>query len=110
VSRLALVTAAALLVPATGWAEPAMPSPPDPRLARLWASSCQSCHAAPGAGAPVAHDPAVWTSRWRKGEAELLDNVVTGYNGMPSNGGCAGCTLDDLRALIRFMARPEPAK
>lgn len=80
-------------------------APPDPRLAALYEGSCKSCHAgAPETGAPQLHDRPAWISRWRKGEAELLDNTVLGVGGMPSNGACRACTEADLKALIRFLA------
>ncbi len=81
--------------------------PSDARLAALYETSCKSCHAGPAMGAPIVHDAAAWASRWKKGEDELLDNVVVGYSGMPSGGGCAGCTREDLKALVRFLAGRE---
>lgn len=82
-------------------------SPADPRIAGLYEQSCKFCHTVADTGAPRAGDRTQWDPRWRKGEAELLNNTIRGFNGMPAGGQCFSCTPDDYRALIRFMAGRE---
>lgn len=88
-------------------ARAASAAPADPRLAELYDSACRSCHAQADSGAPLTLDRAAWDARWRKGEAVLLENTISGFNGMPAGGQCFTCTPDDYRALIAFMAGRE---
>ena len=79
-------------------------TPADPKLAKLYAQTCKSCHALPGSGAPLSGDRAAWAPRVAQGMRVLLDHTVTGYKGMPPLGACADCTEKEFDALIRFMA------
>jgi cytochrome c5 len=78
--------------------------PADERLAALYDHSCRACHANAQANAPLTGDRAAWLSRLKKGEPELLRNVLTGFNGMPPGGQCFTCTTADFQALIAFMS------
>lgn len=78
--------------------------PSDPARARLYDQSCKACHAAPGSMAPQVQDQRAWDARWAQGEVMLLNHTIQGYRAMPAGGQCATCTVDDYRALIRFMA------
>jgi cytochrome c5 len=78
--------------------------PADERLAALYDHSCRACHANAQANAPLTGDRAAWLSRLKKGETELLRNVLTGFNGMPPGGQCFTCTTADFEALIAFMS------
>lgn len=78
--------------------------PAEARIAGLYEQSCKSCHTVADTGAPLTGDRGKWDPRWAKGEAELLNNTIRGVGGMPAGGQCFGCSPDDYRALIRFMA------
>jgi cytochrome c5 len=81
--------------------------PADERLAALYDHSCRACHANAQANAPLTGDRAAWLSRLKKGEPELLRNVLTGFNGMPPGGQCFTCTPADFEALIAFMSNGD---
>lgn len=85
-------------------AESAKLIPADPRIAKLYAQSCKSCHTVADSGAPLTGDKAAWSVRLQKGEDALAQSTLQGLNGMPPGGQCFACTPDDLRALTRFMA------
>jgi cytochrome c5 len=78
--------------------------PADERLAALYDHSCRACHANAQANAPLTGDRAAWRARLKKGRPELVRNVLTGINGMPSGGQCFTCTTADIEALIAFMS------
>ncbi|ABS63360.1 cytochrome c [Parvibaculum lavamentivorans DS-1] len=89
--------------------EAAAPVVLDTQLAALYEHSCSTCHEDPATGAPPAHDEAAWAPRIAKGETQLLDNIVNGFNGMPPLGQCIECDAGDFMTLTRFMASPAPA-
>jgi cytochrome c5 len=78
--------------------------PADERLAALYDHSCRACHANAQANAPLSGDRAAWLSRLKKGNPELVQHVLTGFNGMPPGGQCFTCTTADFDALIAFMS------
>jgi cytochrome c5 len=78
--------------------------PADERLAALYDHSCRACHANAQANAPLTGDRAAWLSRLKKGKPQLLQNVLTGFNGMPQGGQCFTCTTADFEAMIAFMS------
>jgi cytochrome c5 len=82
--------------------------PSDPRLAALYKSSCQTCHAHPDSGAPPTGYHYAWDPRWQQGLPMLLAHAIGGYQGMPAGGQCFACNANDYKALIRFMAA-QPA-
>lgn len=69
-------------------------------------SSCFACHSSGAAGAPKTGDVAAWQPRMEKGMDTLVQSVKTGLNAMPPTGLCAGCTDDEYKALIEYMAAP----
>jgi len=81
--------------------------PADERLAALYDHSCRACHANAQANAPLTGDRVAWLSRLKKGNPELVQNVVTGFNGMPPGGQCFTCTTADFEALIAFMSNKD---
>jgi cytochrome c5 len=96
-----------------GAREPAVPltpeqsaalRPADAKLASLYETSCKSCHTVSGAQAPLTGNRAQWDPRWERGEQALLAAAIQGKGGMPAGGQCFSCSVDDLTALIRFMA------
>jgi cytochrome c5 len=107
VNRYALVLFATLL-PGCGQqsapAGTAPADPADPKLARLYAQTCKSCHTSPASGAPQTGDRAAWQPRVTPGMNVLLERTINGYKGMPPLGSCMDCTEQEFEALIRFMA------
>ena len=69
-----------------------------------WARSCALCHITGEANAPVVGDTEEWQQRLQKGEAALLNNVVTRINSMPPLGNCMSCEAAGFRVMIDFMA------
>lgn len=80
-----------------------------PARTELYASSCKTCHEEPATGAPQAHDTVAWEPRLARGDDQLLDHIVNGFNGMPPLGQCIECDADDFLALTHFMAAPSAA-
>jgi cytochrome c5 len=78
--------------------------PADEHLAALYDHSCRACHANAQANAPLTGDRHAWLSRLKKGNPELVQHVLTGFNGMPPGGQCFTCTTADFDALIAFMS------
>ncbi len=65
--------------------------------------SCNACHGAGAAGAPMLGDSGAWESRLEKGMEALLANVVNGVGAMPARGICMTCSDDDLQAIVEYM-------
>lgn len=86
--------------------EAAAPVVLDARVATFYEHSCSTCHKDPATGAPQTHDEAAWGPRIAKGDDQLLDNIVNGFNGMPPLGQCIECDAGDFIALTHFMASP----
>ncbi len=79
-------------------------APADAELADIYNRSCRSCHTIASTGAPLTGDTITWNARLTKGMPVLVENVVTGYGGMPPFGLCMDCNEEQFEALIRFMA------
>ncbi len=80
------------------------------RQTNLLANNCLQCHARPNIDVPLMGKAEDWKDRVKKGEDELLKNVVQGVRGMPPLGYCSACTEQDLRVLTRMVAGlPEKA-
>ncbi len=80
----------------------------DAEVMGKWARSCALCHINGEAGAPVVGDEQEWRRRLARGEREVLENVLTGYNSMPALGYCMACEVSDFRAMIAYMAGTNP--
>ena len=78
--------------------------PEDPEIAEIYNRSCRSCHTVAATGAPLTGDTTAWAPLTAKGADILLENVVSGYRGMPPFGLCMDCDADQFDALIAFMA------
>ena len=79
-------------------------TPSDARLAGLYETSCKTCHTIQASGAPLTGDTAAWSPRLKQGTPTLVAHTVQGFKAMPAGGQCAGCTVADYEALIRFMS------
>jgi cytochrome c5 len=84
--------------------KPAAPLPLGPELVLTYQSTCASCHARMGTGAPFAGNDAEWSRRRAQGGDVLLEHTVNGYRGMPPLGGCGRCSEADLRALVAYLS------
>lgn len=76
----------------------------DPFTVELYESSCTVCHDSGVGGAPKSFDVSAWEARLAKGKDVLLNNAISGFNGMPPLGMCSDCTQEDLSELIDYMA------
>ena len=101
---LLAVALAACGKPAPSASEAPAVMPADPKLARLYAQTCKTCHGLPASGAPQAGDLAAWQPRVAQGMNVLIDHTLTGFKGMPPLGACSDCTEQDFDALIKFMS------
>lgn len=77
---------------------------PEDVVTREYNRSCIACHATGAAGAPRSFDTEAWQLRMSKGMEVLVKNTREGYEAMPPMGFCSGCSDDDFRALIVYMA------
>ncbi|TDG13634.1 cytochrome c5 family protein [Seongchinamella unica] len=78
--------------------------PAEPALADVYNRSCRNCHTVAATGSPLTGDRPAWEPRLAKGMNTLVDNVVSGFGGMPPLGLCMDCDADQFEALIQFMA------
>jgi len=79
-------------------------SPADPKLARLYAQTCKTCHTNPSSGAPQTGDANAWAPRLPQGMPALVQHAISGYKAMPPMGSCMDCSEAEFQALIRFMS------
>ena len=82
-------------------------SPADPKLARLYAQTCKTCHTNPASGAPQTGDAKAWAPRLQQDMPTLLQHAISGYKGMPPMGSCMDCSQAEFQALIRFMSATQ---
>lgn len=81
--------------------------PQDKAIADIYDRSCRSCHTIAATGAPLTGDVGAWSIRMEKGMHTLVDNVVTGFGGMPPFGMCMDCEALEFELLIAFMSGVE---
>ena len=62
------------------------------------------CHTRIAANAPLTGYAPAWDARLKQGMDTLVRHAEQGLGSMPPRGQCADCTLDELRALVSFMA------
>ena len=82
----------------------AAPPPSDPALAKIFDTTCRTCHAVPASGAPQAGDVAAWKPRIAQGKDTLLAHTINGYQRMPPMGLCMQCSETEFSALIEYMS------
>lgn len=109
----------------------ALAIPANAELALVYQQTCMGCHASGLGKAPVTGDAKAWQVRFESAASVasaanaanrsqvatdqqatmdvLLEHTINGYGGMPPLGSCADCDLQELTALIRFMADPQAA-
>ncbi len=88
---------------------------PDPENAALmqggviWEGTCQNCHGGNKlTGAPKITDTGEWAPRIEQGFDVLADHAINGFIGpkykeMPSRGGNADLSDDQVKAAVAFM-------
>jgi cytochrome c5 len=69
----------------------------------IYKSSCASCHGTGLLNAPRFGNAEDWAPRIAKGLGVLQTHAINGFNSMPPMGACAGCTEDDIRAVVEFL-------
>ena len=84
--------------------------PQDESIAGIYDRSCRSCHTIAATGAPLTGDVDAWSIRMDKGMDTLVNNVVTGFGGMPPFGMCMDCEALQFEALIAFMSEAEGSR
>lgn len=82
----------------------ALAAPADPKVAKIFGSTCRSCHAVPASGAPQAGDAQAWAPRVAQGKDTVLNHIINGYKGMPPMGMCMQCSEDDFVAVTEWMS------
>jgi cytochrome c5 len=71
----------------------------------VYKKHCVVCHASGVAGAPIAHDEAIWAARKNKDIDSLLKTALKGEKAMPPKGTCMTCSDDELKSAIEFMRK-----
>ncbi|MEM8500159.1 MAG: c-type cytochrome [Pseudomonadota bacterium] len=80
----------------------------DKDIIAIYQRSCISCHMSGAAGAPKSHDAAAWAPILAKGMDALITSIKEGLNAMPPKGMCFDCSDEQYRALVDYMAGPQP--
>lgn len=89
-------------------ATPATPTPlPAPvssnRGQQIYQDNCSSCHSSGNKKVPQLGDQQAWKSIVDGGFLRAYRNIVSGNNGHPVQGGCKGCSGEDLQAAVKYM-------
>ncbi|MGH1370801.1 MAG: c-type cytochrome [Cellvibrionaceae bacterium] len=100
----ATITLAIMLFVLGVYASTSSAEPLSDRQTRLMLSNCVQCHTKPILGAPLIGDQKAWQKVFKKGEEQVLKNVVQGLGSMPPLGYCSTCDEADFRALIKTMS------
>ena len=85
----------------------------EPRVAEMRGEQvvrerCVSCHERGNYGAPRIGDAAAWRARATGGLDGLVRSAIHGHGGMPSRGGMAGLTDDEMRSAVAWLAGKGP--
>jgi cytochrome c5 len=67
---------------------------------------CVRCHGPGASGAPRIGDAPAWANRSKNGLDVMVRTAIRGHGGMPSRGGVAGLTDEELRAAVSYMSQP----
>ena len=71
----------------------------------VYKKHCVVCHATGVAGAPLAHDEAIWGARKNTDIEIMLITAIKGEKAMPPKGTCMTCSNDELKAAIESMRK-----
>lgn len=69
---------------------------------------CAACHRNGNFGAPRIGDRGAWKARAAGGLDSLVRSAIHGHGGMPSRGGMAGLTDDEMRSAVAWLAGKGP--
>jgi cytochrome c5 len=72
-------------------------------------AQCVKCHGAGVGGAPKIGDQNAWIPRIKNGIDYLVASAIHGHGGMPSRGGLATLTDNEIRGAIIYMFSPAAA-
>jgi cytochrome c5 len=83
-------------------------APPVPVLtmadgADIYNKNCSSCHSTGMDGAPKLGDMVAWHSTVENGFMNAYEEMVTGSQGHPKNGGCPTCSDAQLKAALKYL-------
>ena len=71
---------------------------------QTYQATCFACHGTGAAHSPEVGDQIEWEIRMEKGMDTLVQNTITGLNGiMPPRGLCVSCSDEQLTAIVEFM-------
>jgi cytochrome c5 len=70
---------------------------------KLYDMRCHECHATGRNGAPKVGDYRAWGPRIEKGMDALVESAINGHNKMPSRGGFASASDEELRSVVDYM-------
>ena len=74
----------------------------------VWLENCENCHGIGKAGSPRFKDYEAWAPRIAKGETELFNSAIHGFEGkteagMPPRGGNKELTDEQVTAATKYM-------
>jgi cytochrome c5 len=84
----------------------AEPSGPDGRA--VYEDRCRFCHDVGVRGAPQPGNRFVWPKPTEENIDMLAHKAKCGERVMPPMGTCKHCTIDDIKAAIRYMIEYRP--
>lgn len=80
-------------------------TPEDSALNEIYQRTCKNCHILVDTGAPLTGDQHEWAARLEKGKETLVNNIISGFGGMPPFGLCMECGPKEFEVLVDFMAQ-----
>lgn len=73
---------------------------------QTYKATCFACHGTGAAHSPEVGDQIEWEIRMEKGMDTLVQNTISGLNGiMPPRGLCVSCSDEQLKAIVEFMVQ-----
>ena len=76
----------------------------------IYESVCSTCHSRAVAGVPQLGAAPDWVLQMQKPRAEVMKNVISGFNDMPEKGNCADCTDAELGLAVDYMLESVESK
>ena len=64
---------------------------------------CVTCHAQAINGAPIIGNKKMWSKRLPKGEEQLIQHAIEGFELMPAKGGRTTLSDEEVAAAVRYM-------
>lgn len=77
---------------------------------KLYGAHCSKCHGTGKDGAPRSDDVRAWGPRLPKGIDGLAESAISGHNKMPSRGGLASISDEEVKAAVVHMVALASAK